>query len=239
MESQMTDVLVPTIMNEPMDFTVIATSPAMMEKAQRSLILWAARKIQAIKGEMAEIQEQLDIATTKKWNTAAWRRELAKHEAGYYIVPPFPLDIFAIRTKRNTPHQYESTGRHDNRDQPAQPLPVGIGRYVSEKPKLENYQDEVKQKDGTVKVITKYYASEYGDVEFPFKLAKVEVREAAERAISSGIFDRLGVLPARRSKRDPILCGEILYPNKTFYRWNRDPERVTFFVAWWLDTKTL
>ncbi len=44
----------PTVADMPMDFTVIATSPKDMEAGQRSLILWAARKIQAIKNEIAD-----------------------------------------------------------------------------------------------------------------------------------------------------------------------------------------
>ncbi len=43
----MSNALVETVVDMPMDFTVIATSPKDMESGQRSLILWAARKIQA------------------------------------------------------------------------------------------------------------------------------------------------------------------------------------------------
>lgn len=64
----------------------------------------AARKIQFQKQEVAEAEEQLRIAKERKWETAAWRKEVAKREnqanyfrkikaaleAGYYIVPPFP-----------------------------------------------------------------------------------------------------------------------------------------------------
>src|SRR6266581_3539299 len=98
--------LVPSIVDEPMDFTVVATNPAAMQDAQQSLILWAARKIQAIKGEIVSAREQFDLAKKNKWNPHSWGREVAKHEkraefyrkikmaleAGYYIVPPFPID---------------------------------------------------------------------------------------------------------------------------------------------------
>jgi hypothetical protein len=39
--------VVPTIVDEPMDFTVFANNPADMVGAQKSMILWCARKIQA------------------------------------------------------------------------------------------------------------------------------------------------------------------------------------------------
>lgn len=153
--------LVDTVVDRPMDFTVIATNPADMQRSQQSLILWTARKIQAIKGDIAEAQEQYDLAVSHKWNTAAWRKQIAKTErradfyrkikaaleAGYYIVPPFPIDVFAIRTDRATPMPFTSTNS-DNHDQRARILPIGIGRYVDPKPHRSNYQSEEKQRDG-------------------------------------------------------------------------------------------
>jgi hypothetical protein len=113
----MNTALVATVVDEPMDFTVLATSPSEMEAGQRSLILWAARKIQNIKIELTDAQYQLQECVTKKWNTAGWRGQVLKLEkrlsfyrkikaaleAGYYIVPPFPVDVFAIRTNKMTP----------------------------------------------------------------------------------------------------------------------------------------
>src|SRR5205085_12167612 len=105
----------------------------------RSLILWAARKIQAIKSDIAEANEQLKLHLERKWSPAGWKTEIAKKkrraefyrkikmalEAGYYIVPPFPIDLFAIRTKAATPKAMY--GRSwDNHDQPAQVLPAGV-----------------------------------------------------------------------------------------------------------------
>ena len=242
--------IVSTIFDEPMDFTLIATNPEQMQTAQRQLILWAARKMQAIKQEIVETEGELRQAVERKWNASGWRRELSKQknrvefyrkikmalEAGYYIVPPFPIDIFAIRTKRSGPHRYDST-HSDNHDQPAQILPAGQGRYVDPKPHRYSYNENEKQRDGTMKAVTHYYASDFDKVDFPFKLAKAEVREATDAALKAKIFDRLGVLPRVR-RPDPVVCGEILFPNQTVHRWGQ-PKAVTFFVAWWLDTKTL
>jgi hypothetical protein len=52
--------MTPTILDEADDFTVFATNPADMVGAQRSMILWCARKIQAVKEEMAEAQVNLE-----------------------------------------------------------------------------------------------------------------------------------------------------------------------------------
>ena len=243
--------IVPTILDEPMDFTVIANSPREMETAQRSLILWAARKIQAVKVEIAEAAQQLALHKEKKWNTEGWRNEIAKKErraefyrkikmaleAGNYIVPPFPIDLCAIRTKKLTPRPMES-GSSDNHDQPAMILPAGQGRYVDPKPKRDSYADVEKKSDGTTRNVTRYVATEFRDFDFPFKLARAEIREATDKAMRLKIFDQMGVLPRVR-KPDPIICGQILVPNKPCYGHGYNRDAITFFVTWWLDTKTL
>jgi len=252
----MNDVLVPTVVDEPMDFTVIAKSPAEMKAAQRSLILWAARKIQFQKQEIAEAKEQLRIAKERKWETAAWRKEVTKREnqasyfrkikaaleAGYYIVPPFPIDILAIRTDRKEPRHMTGENR-DNHDQVPSVLPIGEGRYVDPKPTRESYVEVEKRHDYKTnqmmdKQITYYYATGFEDVSFPFKLARAEVKEAAINAMGLKIFDTLGVLPRVR-KPDPVVCGQIYVPNKRLWNSYEHNEAVTFFVAWWLDTKLL
>lgn len=246
----MNTALVQTAVDMPMDFTVVAQSPAEMEAGQRSLILWAARKIQMIKTELAEAQQQLALHQEKKWNTAGWRSQILKTqkrvdfyrkikmalEAGYYIVPPFPMDIFAIRTKRSKPHEYCGTSP-DNHNQPAQILPPGEGRYVDPRPVRDSWDEEKKNKDGTSRIVTNYFATEYQEVDFPFKLARAEIRSLTESAMKLKVFDRLGVLPRVRSP-DPIVCGQIIVPNQRIWRWDGG-NTVNFFVAWWLDTKTL
>lgn len=248
--------LVDTVVEMPMDFTVFATSPADMEAGQRSLILWAARKIMAVKVELTDAQQQLQECVTKKWNTAGWRGMVLKLErkatfyrkiksaleAGYYIVPPFPVDVFAIRTNKISPKAMDSENS-DNHDQRAMILPEGEGRYVDPKPHRDSYteteQRTINHQTGQKgpKDITYYYADEFRDVDFPFKLARAEIKEATVKAMGLKIFDRLGVLPRVR-KPDPIVCGQIIIPNKPTYQYV-DPECITFFVAWWLDTRTL
>lgn len=245
----MSTALVETVVDMPMDFTVIAQSPKEMETAQRSLILWAARKIQMVKAEIDEATTQLKLHQDNKWNTAGWRAQILKQErradfyrkikmaleAGYYIVPPFPIDIFAIRTKRAKPHEYHGTNA-DNHNQPAQILPAGEGRYVDPRPVRESYND-TETRQGKEVEVTKYFATEYQEVDFPFKLARAEIRKLTDKAMGLKIFDRLGVLPRTRNP-DPIVCGQIMVPNQRLWRWS-DGNSINFFVAWWLDTRTL
>ena len=244
-----TTALVETVVDMPMDFTVIAQSPKEMETAQRSLILWAARKIQMVKTEIDEARTQFNLHKQNKWNVEGWRTQILKQErraefyrkikmaleAGYYIVPPFPIDIFAIRIKRAKPHGYIGQNS-DNHNQPAQVLPAGEGRYVDPRPVRDSFEDS-ETRQGKEVQITKYFATDYQEVDFPFKLARAEIRTLTDRAMRLKIFDRLGVLPRVRNP-DPIVCGQIIVPNQRLWR-AQDGNSINFFVAWWLDTRTL
>lgn len=247
------EVRAPTIADEPADFTVMARSPAEMERAQSSLILWSARKIQSEKELLAEATEQVAIATKNKWSTAAWKRRVKMSEekiefykkiktaleAGYYIVPPFPLDIFAVRTSRRTP-KYE-TSNQKKIEASGQVLPAGEGRYVGQYLEVGKNNVYGNKPDGMTdwsRVESTWYQSRaFQSVDFPFKLAKTEILEETGRAFALKVFDQFGVLPKGATpqisvKRDPIICGQILAPHKRL-------EPITFFVAWWLDTRTI
>lgn len=228
----------------PADFTVIATTPAGMIEAQKSLVGWADKKIAAVGLELQEATEQYDIAVLRKWKNDAWKRQIGKHRArieyyekikaallaGYYIVPPFPIDVFAIRTNKAKPKAMDTTHEWgDRHDQEAKSLAIGEGDYVSPHPIVETYTDQVAGKD-----VRHWYATEFADMEFPFKLARSEIRDATQAAIALGIFDRLGVLPRMRSP-DPMVCGQIIVPGQSSYARGDSVKCVTFFVAWWLD----
>jgi len=248
----MTNALIPTI-EDAADFTVIANSPAEMEAAQKSLIKWAARKVQSLFGELVVAKAQYNLAQENGWSTYGWGSQITKLtrradfygkikaalEAGYYIVPPFPVDTFAIRVKRARPSTKQNSTNHRSLAQQAQMLPEGEGRYVSPTPVVDSFIDQEKNYDGKMKEVVRYYPTDYSDVEFPFKLARAEIMEATDKALQRRIFDRLGILPApRRRHPDPIVCGQILFPDQTLTRWG-EPRCVTFFVTWWLDTSTL
>lgn len=239
------DLQLPAIATAPVvDFTVIATRPSEMQDAQRQMCDWAAQKIAAVEIELAEAQQSYEAAMRAGWDARAFERAVnridrllgyyrklkAALDAGYYIVPPFPLDIFTIRTRRASPDRKTSTYRWDRRTQEAQILPPGEGRYVSDEPEI--HQRTIPAADaGEKKDVTEYFAQEFRDFVFPFALAKPRVVEATAAAMALRVFDRLGALPQSRASADPIICGEILHPV------SRRP--VTFFVAWWLDARTL
>lgn len=237
--------VVETVVEQPMDFVVYANNPADMVGAQKSMILWCARKIQAEKAELAEAQTNLDAARANKWSPAAWTRQIKKHEkkmefyrkikmaleAGYYIVPPFPIDIFAIRTAASGPRfKWQTNNWRDHHEQKARVLPAGKGRYVSPDPLLASHNFNVGGKE-----VTHWRPDDWKEAEFPFKLAKAEIMGATRAAMALKVFDQMGALPTHRAP-DPIICGQILFPEAPGYGARK---AVTFFVSWWLDTRTL
>lgn len=242
--------VVDTVVEQPMDFTVFANNPADMVGAQRSLILWSARKIQAEKTDLAEAQRNLDAAKANKWSPAAWASQVKKIEkrvdfyrkikmaleAGYYIVPPFPIDLFAIRTNASPRYKWQDNNWRDHHEQKARVLPAGAGRYVSPDPKLTRHNFMEDDGKGGTKAVAHWRPSDWQDVEFPFKLAKAEIMEATRAAMALKVFDQLGALPTHRAP-DPIICGQILFPQAPAYY--SDRKAVTFFVSWWLDTRDL
>lgn len=238
--------IIPAILDDADDFTVFANNPADMVGAQKSMILWSARKIQSVKLELAEAQSNLDAAKVHKWSPAAWAKQVKlltdkvefykkikmALEAGYYIVPPFPVDTFAIKVKSGAKPKGNWTSSTWSRfTHSAKMLPAGEGQYVSPDPRRVQADFPQKMKDGTERQIRHVKPIEFIAADFPFKLAKAEIMEATRAAMALGIFDRMGALPAARAP-DPIICGEILLPH-------RKGQAVTFFVSWWLDTKTL
>lgn len=227
------------IAGTPANIHVIAGTPAEMERAHNSLVTWSEAKVAHALSEVGDAQRCLHAAqeagmSVRRFQSSlrSARRRLTFYQkinaalkAGYYIVPPFPVDVFAIRTNRAEPKSETSTYSWDTFDQAHKShprLPVGEGRYVSNRPEIGERKDDEK---------TTVYPKKFKDVEYPFSLVKPEIIEATAKALKAKIFDRLGVLPARRSA-DPIVVGQVLPP---------DPygTPVTFFVAWWLDTSTL
>lgn len=254
---------VDTVVEQPMDFTVVATNPEEMQYAQRSLILWSARKIQATREELKEAETELEIATKSKWRTHAWKIRVARLkpkiefykkiktalEAGYYIIPPFPIDIFAIRTNLEKPNSkfgyIDSTLSRQSAIENIPTCETGDGEYVSSKSLTtqSKLMDQEYDKESGKLTGGNYYhfPKTFDPVDFPFKIAKSVVMSETAKAMALKVFDQVGIMggqsgfipeKAAATMPDPIVCGQILMPHK-----RKAP--VTFFIAWWLDTKTL
>ena len=220
-----------------------ALVPEQMKVAQTNLIAWCSGKINSIQSEITELKEAVLHASEMKWKTSTLKRQQAKAEkriiffekiqaalnAGYVIVPNFPVTFFAIRTNKESPLSMVSSSRWDDKQQKAMELPEGQGTYENPFPVVE--VDIQKYADGKEDVSS--YATEWRDLEFPVTMLKPEIIEATNKAMALEIFDQFGILPKTRND-DPIIIGQII--NK---RGQYSSKTVSFMIAWHFDTKVL
>lgn len=222
---------------------VIALSPTDLAPAQASLIQWVDQRITHWIAERKDSHDAYEHAVAHKWKAEPFKRAMKKAdkrigfyrkirsaiEAGYLIVPNFPLNIFAIRTKAENGRYAEANYRHSEAlVQGPQHLPQGSGDYKNPNPFLITDERE----DGNGGTRTVYSPGELSDeLEIPMQLVKPEIMQAVDRAKALKLFDSIGVCQDRQA--DPIVCGQI----EDGSGWNR--KRVTFFIAWFVDLDSL
>ena len=228
------------------DLTLVARTPAEMVTAQHDLVAWCTEKAKSLETELREARANLKAAKDAKWRTSGWLNVVSRIqktllfygkvreaiEAGYIVIPNLPLDVFAIRTTRT--HARDTSLQKyvsDIPDEPAQQLPSGEGEYVSPTPQARRSTD-LKDEKGVVQV--RVFGAELVDFVFPVVAVQPYVIHATQQALVAKLFDEIGLVqPVRR--KDPIVAGRIISPKST--RWHL--KAVTFFIAWWLDTRTL
>lgn len=219
---------------------IIALNPQQMQEAQATTIAWADQRIIEANEELREaqqVQQALSGASLRRTQASSlitkararlrfYEKVKAALAAGYYIVPPFPIQLFAIRRDDEAPSKERGERRWQKGFEP-QALPIGEGRYVDPfMPRL--HIDNVKRSDGTEVAIYENDAA-WKDVTLPVRALKPQIITEVGRALEQKIFDALGIAPAYRAA-DPIIIGDIKRPNGT---------SLSFFVAWWLDQEDL
>jgi hypothetical protein len=217
-------------------------------------------EVESAKAESKELSEAYDQALARKWKTST----ISKHHslaikrvtqaearvgyytkimealrAGYYIVPPMDMELFAIRTDQKNPRKfwrYLISSHQGNFQQSCKVLPIGKGDYKNPHPKVENdYRKETKNAEGLV--VRPYWADRWDDIEFPINMIKPQIMEATGKAMAAKIFDELGVLPQDyRRNPDPVILGRIYEPKQYAYQ---ETKVLTFLIAWHLNTKDL
>ncbi len=223
------------------DLVVLARDPQEMAQAQQGLVVWMDQKLKSLHAELAEAEENLAIAKRMKHRITGWQRQIqvvrkrvvfyekAKTalEAGYCIVPDFPVQLIAVKTKKHWPPPGRVRGGiHNVPEVKSEPLPQGEGKYVGPAP----YASAHKHEDGS----TWSQADAFQEVDFPFKIIKPQILSGLEEALRLKLFDEIGVLPAHRANRDPILVGRIKRREGAY-----NEPTMTFLIAWWIDTRSL
>lgn len=235
------------------ELEVSAATPLEMLDCQHALLAWIKRKIELVMQEAAELKAAFEHAVKSKWKSdtlkrhaaLAWKRVSfyekiqAALQAGYYIVPPFPVSVFAIRTDAKKPKRLWSISvwnDNDRREQQAKALPIGEGEYKNPEPL--QVQESAGKADPQYpdKESIATWAEDFEQVEFPLSMAKPHIMDATTRAMALQVFDDIGILPQESRDKDPMIIGRIIDPN-TAPKWN--PKVVCFVIAWHLDTRTL
>jgi hypothetical protein len=174
----------------------------------------------------------------EKYKQMYYQKLLAAVHAGYTVVPNMPVDIFAIRVKREKPavgsairsETYKPSVPSLN-DEQEQRLPVGEGQYKSpiQTTNIERWESK-NAKDEIVHHVMQS-AVDFADIEFPLAVAHPVVMDATGAAMALKIFDRIGVV--RNGSGDPIVLGEIT--RKVGWQ----TKTASFLIAWYLDPRTL
>jgi len=227
------------------DLQLTATLPKEMVDAQTHLMNWCDKKIEACTLESQELKEATEHAKKMKWKFSTLQSQYYKAEKrvqyytkikeallhGYYIVPNFPIQMFAIRTDKEKPkgHSWSYWGDFE---QEAKELPIGQAEYKNPFPCIERINsvyDNVTKEEITK---AESYPLWWENLEFPITMAKPIIMQATTRAMALKIFDQIGIMPAYK-KEDPVIIGQII--NKNGYT----TKTVSFMIAWHLNTNVI
>jgi hypothetical protein len=236
---------------------LVATRPEEMATAAAELKTFLVGKIDALEIDIRDLNASIGEGRKANWrvqnlerlrNQAVDHQEffakvLAAAEAGYTIVPDFPIDIFAIRvTEGRVPEKPPQKASWTTRPRPdaedPNVLAAGEGEYVSPIPRVF-YQTETRTKPiaGTDRTeqITVHVARpiDLRKVVFPLRAARPEVMEATREAMAQRIFDEIGICPPQ-PKADPLIIGRILTSSHS-----QTIKTVSFLIVWYLNLREL
>lgn len=224
---------------------IIAVNPQQMQEAQATTIGWIGAKLADAERDLASAQEAFESLNRAGLRTKPAETLISKAnrrikfydkvkaalEAGYYVIPPFNIQLFAVRTNRvNTPDNM-SDSRWEKPMTPVS-LPVGGGEYRNPHVgRIEAGTETRKNHAGNDYEVTLFKNANWQDeIDLPVRAMKPQIIEEVGKALHLKIFDALGIAPAYRAA-DPIIAGQINRPD--------GKGALTFFVAWWLDEADL
>lgn len=230
---------------------LVARNPSEMESARGNLEEWLQQKLGAIDEESAELERAIESASSAPFdasvasalksqlNRATRRRAfywkvLAAVQAGYAIIPNFPLELFAVRVTKERPTKWEEgiNRKPDLPDEEPANAAAGEGEYKS--PRQFVRETKTKERDSEGNEYTRYFiqATDYMDVQFPVVAARAEVLDATAEAMALKVFDQIGICPPQR-KGDPLIVGQVRLGGRY------SEKLVSFIIAWHLDLRTL
>lgn len=232
-----------------------ASTPDEMVQCHGAMIEWSHRKLTLVRNEAKELRDAYEYAKKMKWRNDTLKRHAdladkrvvfyekfkAALEAGYCVVPNFPVTLFAIRTDKKKPKAdykyYRYVSGHNFAQEPKL-LPEGEGTYKNPQPiVLEGLSQQLLQQDGSKVTKIEAWADRWDDLEFPANMARLHVMHATTRAMALKIFDEIGMLPEdHRRNPDPMIIGKIIDPKPRPYQSAR---AISFMISWHVATSDL
>lgn len=227
---------------------LVAFNRAQMQEAQTQLVEWAQRKRTQAEQDRDDASAAKTSALAAGFDTTGLNRMLrtatkrveffekmqAAAAAGYAIIPDLPVDVFAVRTNRQRPLPKTSKFAWDPHEQTSEAPPAGQGEYHDALPTVSQKPDE--DVDHVKRLEYFYFATDWQAVDFPMIVAKPQIIERVNSAMSRKFFDEIGVLPGRAAQKgDPVVVGIIKNPVARGVRNNR----VMFLIAWYVDTREI
>jgi len=232
---------IPTVQTK--DIQLTATLPHEMVESQNQLINWTENKLKELQLEEIDLRLAYEHAKKCKWK---WNTLYNQHQKSvkkieyyeklhsallhdYYIVPNFPIQMFAIKTDRKFPsgHKWQYWGDFE---QDAKELPQNEGEYKNPFPVIKRNSEIYK--DGKTVRNAASWADDWDKFEFPLMMAKPQIMEATSRAMALKVFDQIGIMPAAK-KEDPVIIGQIIRKS------GNTKKIISFMIAWHLNTNVL
>ena len=241
------EVLIPSSPPFLHNMVVLGRDKEEIAEGQGQLLQWFEAKVLELKGTVSDAEGNLATAEKNTWKLDPFKRQLRKARkeliffekgteairAGYWLVPNFPLEIFAVRTSKKNPPPGWKRFEFDTRVA-SDGSAVGEGKYVSPEPYLHTKNDKYQGKDGNTYNRTLYAADGHDEAPlFPFSLVKPEVLTATSVAKAKMIFDELGTMRQDVKGRDPVIAGRISMREGALAK------TLTFLICWFIDSKAL
>lgn len=240
---------------------LVALTPAELPEQQAKLSDWCHAKMRELGQEYRELSANLAIAKKNRWSRGGLIRAVSRTkqriqyyrkirtavQAGYLIIPNFPIELIAVRVSYDKDGPRSKVGRwaSDVNKVSTDLLPAGEGRYVDEIAFTHEITLPEKQGEKWIDVKRQRTGDYDTEVDFPVVGVRPMIMEATSQAMKSLIFDRIGIAnhsgrtqSSGQRRADPIVIGQILDPKGGGAEsWRVKP--VSFFIAWWLDTSVL